>query len=332
MEIVQLRDFGNLRRLSGLLALAVADAHDAGNEREAIEYLKDLRSLARAVDAVPFVVYHQIAIVKISSPANGQIEQMAPDLGGAAPGVRQEVEALTRRLLDQRGFHRAFERIMLGERAYISTVCDAARRGRRHDLVPKWYRHAAARALLGPLLLADQARVLRHVTSVVEASRQANYPAARAKLTPLSIPSGWLGELTHPFSSEGSSFDRYLSMHFLEAANRRMAATALAIRLYELDHGRRPDKLADLVDRYLPAVPGDPFDPSRKISYLPKAKRPLLYCVSENGIDDGGKYAENSRSISDWFRHDWPFFLDGDRPGMAPTRAKPPAATNPATP
>ena len=67
-----------------------------------------------------------------------------------------------------------------------------------------------------------------------------------------------------------------------------MAATGLAIRLYEIDHGRRPERLADLVPEYLPAVPDDPMDARRKISYLPRAKRPLLYSVGENGTDEGG--------------------------------------------
>jgi len=89
-----------------------------------------------------------------------------------------------------------------------------------------------------------------------------------------------------------------------------MAAIALAMRLYEVDHGRRPAKLAELVPDYLSEVPADPHaSDGRSIAYQPKAtavgppggvfnwpytpalKRPhpVLYSVGPDGRDDNGK-------------------------------------------
>lgn len=89
-----------------------------------------------------------------------------------------------------------------------------------------------------------------------------------------------------------------------------MAATALAIRLYEIDHGQRPDTLEALVPDYLPAVPRDPFTLDQPIGYRPRGAiliearhvdegrvtgQPLqepgpaiLYSVGSNQTDHGG--------------------------------------------
>ena len=94
-----------------------------------------------------------------------------------------------------------------------------------------------------------------------------------------------------------------------------MAAVALAIRLYEIDNGRRPAKLADLVPKYLPAVPDDPFDnPGQPLRYLPNAQRPILYSIGGNGQDQGGVWAEDPDETPRYSDYDIPFFLNGDRP------------------
>jgi len=71
-------------------------------------------------------------------------------------------------------------------------------------------------------------------------------------------------------------------------AERRLAATALAIRLYQHDHaGRLPPTLDALVPAYLPAVPLDPLAAGgQPVKYLPDAKLPYVYSVGENGSDE----------------------------------------------
>ena len=107
---------------------------------------------------------------------------------------------------------------------------------------------------------------------------------------------------------------------FRNLAWRRMAATALAIRLYQLDHGQRPADLAQLVPEYLPAVPLDPFNPTGgPLRYRPAATPPILYSVHEDGVDDGGEYDTRR------WGPDLDFFLDGGRPRSAAVGA--PAST-----
>ncbi len=98
-----------------------------------------------------------------------------------------------------------------------------------------------------------------------------------------------------------------------------MAGTALAIRLYDIDHGRRPEQLSALVPKYLPVVPVDPFSAqSWSIRYRPDIERPLLYSVGYDGQDDDGtviilKDGRRDREEKD----DIVFYLEG-KPGPEP--------------
>ncbi len=94
-----------------------------------------------------------------------------------------------------------------------------------------------------------------------------------------------------------------------------MAAVALAIRLYEIDHGKRPAKLAELVPKYLQAIPADPFSPQDKpIGYRPDLARPILYSLNDNQTDQCGQYSESPDEVPNTDEYDLVFFLNGDRP------------------
>ena len=130
-----------------------------------------------------------------------------------------------------------------------------------------------------------------------------------------------------------------LDWRFHASARNRMAAVALAMRLYELAHGRLPAKLDDLVPDYLTQLPADPFAADgRPIAYEPKAvarsdesydrrtgmfiavdlgpPHPVLYSVGPDGRDD----RRPGRSFS--YRPDRKdvivFHLDEYRPAPAP--------------
>ena len=96
--------------------------------------------------------------------------------------------------------------------------------------------------------------------------------------------------------------------------DRRLAATALAIRLYQHDHaGKPPDRLEQLVPQYLPAVPIDPMaSPSRAIGYRVAAEHPVLYSVGKNGNDDSASEAPQPNrygELDEWDRLDRVFYL-----------------------
>jgi len=63
------------------------------------------------------------------------------------------------------------------------------------------------------------------------------------------------------------------------------AAAAIAIKLYEADHGKRPETLDQLVPDYLPALPVDPFSKTREpIRYNPEGVMPWI--ENENWLSE----------------------------------------------
>ena len=85
-----------------------------------------------------------------------------------------------------------------------------------------------------------------------------------------------------------------------EAANRihalqRVTMTALALRLYRKENGRYPENLQQLVPKYLPSVPIDPYD-GKPIRYRKLQKGFKVWSVGGNRKDDGGV------KVRDWLR------------------------------
>ncbi len=69
------------------------------------------------------------------------------------------------------------------------------------------------------------------------------------------------------------------------ATDAQMTSTLLALRAWWLDHGVLPERLDELVPKYLPSVPLDDFD-GEPLRYS-REKR-VLYSIGEDLIDNGG--------------------------------------------
>jgi hypothetical protein len=94
------------------------------------------------------------------------------------------------------------------------------------------------------------------------------------------------------------AYDRFVLQQYRGRAERRLVATALALRLYAVEHGGEyPQTLDELLPKYLPAVPIDPFASGEKpLSYsADDPEAPLVYSVGENGTDEGGSQIPNNR-------------------------------------
>ena len=76
----------------------------------------------------------------------------------------------------------------------------------------------------------------------------------------------------------------------------------LACRLFELEKGRMPEKLEELVPQLLPAVPADPFD-GKPMRY--NADRKVIYAVGPDLIDSGGSTNKVEKSIEGWTGNPW---------------------------
>jgi hypothetical protein len=96
--------------------------------------------------------------------------------------------------------------------------------------------------------------------------------------------------------------------------DRHMAATALAIRLYQMNHaGQLPQRLDQLVPDNLPSVSADAMASSgHAIGYVPRPQHPVLYSVGLNGADDAASEAPMPGlhgEINEWHRLDRVFYL-----------------------
>jgi len=70
--------------------------------------------------------------------------------------------------------------------------------------------------------------------------------------------------------------------------SRQVVITAIALKRFELKHGKLPAKLEDMTPEFLPDVPRDPVD-GQPLRYRQNPDGTfLLYSIGADGVDDGG--------------------------------------------
>jgi len=108
------------------------------------------------------------------------------------------------------------------------------------------------------------------------------------------------GENLRGFVSVGvvASLSGILNRVFVAETEREMAITALALKRYQLAHGRYPAELSALLPQFIDVLPKDLAD-GQPLRY---GLRPdgtfLLYSIGEDGKDDGGDGSMATQSVS----------------------------------
>ena len=325
-------DIDGPRKLAKVLAIAAVHHHQAGNSLEALETVRDLLVVARHIDRQPMLISHLVAVA-IRSLACNCVETIAPGLhvsgqigpaeAEAAEPTPAQVQALITELLDEVEGQLALVRGLHSERSMQLDTVQLVLQGKTRSTPPgsgqpqpiaKW-------SLLRPVFVMDAVRLMRHATAWADAAKQPTWPAVKRRQPPKPIKEqDW--QIVPKLLTELFLRDRgrYVTLNFRGLMHQRLAATALAIRLHELDHGRRPATLEQLVPKYLSELPADAFAADgRRIGYKPDANPPVLYSISKDGLDDGGRFGLKPKGGVDWEVADLPFFLDGDRPLAPPT-------------
>ena len=320
------------RMLARILSVAAIHAHQKGNDAEAVEAVRDMLALARHVDRDPSAISHLVAsaishrgadwVERYSwelricddAPATGVATRPARAAGAA---TRAQVTSLITELLDEgeprRGF--GFAWACYGERAAYLETADSLAGGKGVPALgpSPWGALGEVWAfVLGPLFQLEAVRMMQRETTWAEAGEKSAWPASRPPGP--TVPGAALGlrRVAHSFSGISiGSCERRAHSHFRNLAFLRMAAIALAIRMYELDHGRRPQRLEALVRDYLSHLPEDPFRPSySRIGYSPTAERAILSFTNLYTVDKQAYFRVGPREgLKDRL-----FFLDGDRP------------------
>lgn len=320
---------GQQRDLARTQTAASLYYHETGNDAAAIELLRDLLSGANHVGKGPPGLIPHLVRIAISSQVSLGIEEIAPALrvnrtveqprDEVARGAsRHDVRALIDDLLREDELREGFARAFYFERLQHLDTVESLLSGKLGPGGLSGFRGSTAFGLRSIWRL-DAVRAMKELTRCAAAGFAPNLPAARAYQPP---------ELE--FNNRAHSMARLMSSflpvsfhpvrtHFSALTRRRMAATALAIRLHVLDHGQRPPSLDSLVPEYLPAAPMDPFAADgRLLGYLRDAPQPLLYSVGLNGIDDHGAFRLRRGNVDSRESEDIPFFLNGDRPRRPP--------------
>ncbi|HZN69304.1 MAG TPA: hypothetical protein VFB66_28780 [Tepidisphaeraceae bacterium] len=296
------------RYLALLLSMAALDEHGRGNDAEAVELVRDVLFVARCNEHLPGLLPHVVAL-GIARSASDRAGEIAPELrvadGGGPTGraaAPEQVDALARELLDDVPIREGYLRALRVERV---TQLEVAR-GIGAGSMPFsaltfgrdgwWVRpvDGVVNYVAKPTVYDDGRLMLRHTTGVIEAVRTSrDWQAAKAKLgDPWDEVQGkWFLHLVA--SRHMSGYERTTSVNYQVIAEARLAAVALAARRFALDHdGRLPEKLDDLVPKYLPSVPLDSMaagdTPLRYVGPAADAERPRAYSVGLNGRDDGG--------------------------------------------
>lgn len=143
---------------------------------------------------------------------------------------------------------------------------------------------------------------------------------ARSMINNIEEPCGLVGPLgikllARPFSigalftenRVGKTLHDVIAVSMAPLINNRceedflVSATQLlfAVRAYKIDNGNYPKSIAELVPRYIPEIPEDPFS-GEAIKYSPEKR--IIYSVGMDLIDSGGSESD------DWRRMDDPTF------------------------
>lgn len=286
-DLQRIPEFDGMRLSGLLLHRAALLEHQTGNDERAVALLQDLIAAGDAAyGLLPGAVSYLVAQSLTVSGTRG-VAEMAHDLkigsqaGFAAP---QEVKALLTLLLDESAVVQGWRSGLNGDRALIL----------HHG------QSLADRFLLGSVIRFDIADAMSTCTIVRDAGLLPNMPAAKLALSTIKSvpPRPW-----RPMSLLLPTLHQLVPLHFRALAERRMAAVALAIRMYQVDHGGvLPANLHELVPAYLPDLPVDPFAPDgRTFGYIPTSPGPLIYSVAENFTDDQASTRPSRKSP---YRHD----------------------------
>ena len=317
-------NLGPQRRVAKFLCVAALYQHHQGDDAAAIRSLRDARMLGATIGRQRGVVIVHLVVVGVDALATGAIEAIAPtlrvaDTATGGDGVQREVvRSLIEELLDEGELRESWYWALCGERLLgLDTIkVFLASPASLTGGVGGGFGLGTYVLIVAPAFRLDAARTMEHVTATLEAGLAEHFPAARELLPAAAEYDEGIESFVHAFSRFTlPSLERALTLHFRVIALRRMAATALAMRLYEIDHGRRPLSLSELVPEYLVVLPADPFAADgRPIGYAPDAPQPVLYSINDDGVDDGGEFALTERGGVEMDAKDLVFFLNGDQP------------------
>ena len=300
--------YGQMRSVAKLLAVRAAWQFHTGDHADAIETFEDALKFGEAMEADPLLLSslvawgcHALTFSSIGEHSAALRIEGATETGSdhVRPASRASVETLIKHLLDESRSRQSFVRMWYGERAVVLSYLDFLTPGAvpgGAPVSPGTVVSFARDKLTLPLIKTELVRAARFHTLMADRAAMETWPDSVRALDSRTEEESFMESLTQFLGTiVASPLASALDMFHRLVAWRRMAAIALAIRLYEIDHGQRPADLALLVPDYLPAVPVDPFAPdSAPLRHIRDLEPPILYTVWKDGEDNRGKERNES--------------------------------------
>jgi hypothetical protein len=290
------------RELARLLRFSAHHHHAIGDDREAVETIRDMVNQSHVLARQPPVLVVHLVCLGLQGMTCATIEQIAPDLRVEPEGTtnpqsatRQQGLDLIAELSDDARFAGEAQQAWKGERMQ---VLDAGRNllpfGLNSPSNPQYW--------LKPAFELDGLRAGNDMDMYAAASARPNLPAARAMLRRkgTTANSSHLELVSTMTSNMLGGVGRAVEQDFRALVERRGNVLRLAIRLYQIDHNNAyPTTLNELFPKYLPKVPVDPYAADgRAMSYRAGAPFPAVWSVGSNGVDDGGTSLPNPSNPS----------------------------------
>jgi len=275
--------------LGEVVAWAGLLEHLRGNDREAVEYLRDLLAYTTAVDRkVPTPSHHAMLHLLQDDLCRLVLKIPSASLKSNSPEMRVQVEALVAAMRDERSLQEQMLRAVYGARAEELDIIKSYEDLPPYEDLPSYFFLSKK-----PALTFETLRDMPQYSAAVDAARQPTWNQARQMVDlrrTRHVESHVEALLLPAVNPARTALGPRIEREFIEITERRVAVTALALQLFKSDHDRQlPESLEQLTPKYLPAVPSDPFRPDAgPLGYLPQRKPPAIYSVGLNMIDERG--------------------------------------------
>jgi hypothetical protein len=259
-----------------LLRAAAQNAHDDGQNAEAMAALHRILAVAHLFDSSNDVLSH-VAAAEMRSEAAQLLERW--DLP-VTPTDEARMHELLKGLVDASANSSNIARSY----AYETAAYAESAASQVPELQGWWLR---------PLALDAVARGLALQEKMLPIVNAANWQQVAATHLPSPAARTNLNAIVLSLSEPRLEIVEVMRIYFRSLVDLRAVSVLAAANLYRADKGTFPATIAALVPAYLPAVPVDPFDATGKplhyrLDGSGENRTPTVWSVGENGIDDGG--------------------------------------------
>lgn len=287
---VALPDLAKLRGVAIIVRASAMASHYEDDDALALRHIRQLLGLIDAADQSPFLVSHLVAL-GIGSATTDAASHIAPTLNApmTSPARKHALECAAA-FLDEKNLRQTMRSSLLTERVNLFDLAFAISDQKitlaELEQMPRTQHRTEIPAppIAQRIALEDADQLIPYYKGIIAAATASDWPTLQSKLPtrPVAAPDRYFQSMVM------ISADRIFQVHYRHIACRRLAAIALATRCYSLDNADKlPTTLNDLVPKYLPGVPTDPFTAGKPMNYHPD--QGIIYSVGPDGKDDRGK-------------------------------------------